>query len=382
MNRAAGTARLSVLSNALLIAMKLAVGLASGSVSIISEAIHSLMDLAAAFMAFLSIRVAQRPADAEHPYGHEKLENVSGVLEAALIFAASAFIIVEAVRKLISPSPIVSLELGVAVMFVSGGVNLFVSRRLYKVAREEESVALEADALHLRTDDYSSLGVAVGLVLIVVLRRVFGFERAYYLDPLIALAIALFIMREAWGMLRKAFGPLIDSSISADELEIVRSSVARYPGIAMHDVRTRRAGGKRYVDFHLTVPESMSVRDSHELCDEIERSLENRLRNTSVLIHTEPAIELPRSALPRLSKDEIMQRLGEIGRSVAGVDMRVHHLHIFDNGQSKELIFHIDVESSVSLADAHGIASRFEARVRKELGFEPTIHVEPKKKAP
>jgi divalent metal cation (Fe/Co/Zn/Cd) transporter len=264
-------------------------------------------------------------------------------------------------------------------MFVSGGVNVFVSRRLYKVAREEQSVALEADALHLRTDVYSSFGVAGGLVLIVLLKRVFGFDWAYYLDPVIAIAIALFILHEAWGMLKKAFGPLIDSSISADELAIVRDSVARYPDVAMHDVRTRLAGGKRYIDFHMTVPESMSVRDSHELCDEIERGLEKRLRNTSVLIHTEPAIELPRGARSRLSKDEIMQALGEIGRSVAGADMRVHHLHIFDNGQSAELIFHIDVDSSVSLGDAHAIASRFEAQVRKELGFESTIHVEPKK---
>ncbi|HUW39966.1 MAG TPA: cation diffusion facilitator family transporter [Rectinemataceae bacterium] len=381
MKRAARTARLSILSNAALIALKLAVGFVSGSVSIISEAIHSLMDLAAAFMAFLSIRVAQRPADAEHPYGHEKLENVSGVLEAALIFAASALIIAEAVRKLIRPAPIESLELGVAVMAVAGAVNIFVSRRLYKVAREEESVALEADALHLRTDVYSSLGVALGLLVIVVLRRVFGFAWAYYLDPVIAIAIALFILREAWGMLGKAFGPLIDSSLSAEELEIVRLSVARYPDVSMHEVRTRRAGGKRYIDFHLTVPESMSVLDSHELCDEIERGLEKRLRNTSVLIHTEPAIAVPVGERRALSKDELERRLGEIGRTVAGTDIRVHHLHVFDTSQSTELIFHIDLDSSVSLAEAHALASRFEERVRSELGFEPTIHVEPRKES-
>ncbi|MDA8425289.1 MAG: cation diffusion facilitator family transporter [Treponema sp.] len=379
MKRAAATARLSILSNAALIVLKLAVGFASGSVSIISEAIHSLMDLAAAFMAFLSIRVAQRPADAEHPYGHEKLENVSGVLEAALIFAASALIIVEAVRKLIHPAPIESLELGVAVMAAAGAVNIFVSRRLYKVAREEESVALEADALHLRTDVYSSFGVALGLLVIVVLKRAFGFAWAYYLDPAIAIAIALFILREAWLMLGKAFGPLIDASLSSDELEIVRRSVARYPDIAMHEVRTRRAGGKRYIDFHLTVPEAMSVLDAHELCDEIERGLEKTLRNTSVLIHTEPAIALPRGGRSRLSKDELARRLGEIGSEVAGTDIRVHHLHVFDNGQSTELIFHIDLDSSASLAEAHALASRFEERVRGELGFEPTIHVEPRK---
>lgn len=379
MKRAAKTARLSIISNAALIAMKLAVGLASGSVSIISEAIHSLMDLAAALMAFLAIRVAQRPADADHPYGHEKFENVSGVVEAMLIFAASGLIIVEAVRKLISRQQVEFLELGVAVMVVSGAVNALVSRRLYRVAREEESVALEADALHLKTDVYSSFGVAAGLLLIVLLKRLFGFSWAYYLDPAIAIAIAAFILREAWKMLAKAFGPLIDASISADELAIVRESVARYSDVQMHNVRTRRAGGKRHIDFHLTVPESMSVLDSHELCDEIERTIEKRLRNTSVLIHTEPAIALPENPRRTLSKDELEAVLNDMGRSVAGTDTRVHHIHIFEAGRPPELTFHIDIDASLSLEDAHRIASGIEAKVRQELGFEPTIHVEPKR---
>ena len=190
MNRAARMARLSILSNTVLILMKLAVGILSGAVSIISEAIHSLMDLAAAVMAFFSIRIAQRPADTEHPYGHEKVENVSGVIEAVLIFVAAALIVVEAVKKLIHREPVAHLELGVAVMAVSGIVNTIVSRILYRVSRQEQSVALEADALHLKTDVYSSLGVAVGLLLIVVLNRVFHLSWAYYLDPVVAIVIA------------------------------------------------------------------------------------------------------------------------------------------------------------------------------------------------
>ncbi len=291
MNRAARMARLSILSNTVLILLKLAVGILSGAVSIISEAIHSLMDLAAAVMAFFSIRIAQRPADPGHPYGHEKVENVSGVIEAMLIFVAAALIIVEAVKKLLHREPIEHLELGVAVMLVSGIVNTVVSRILYRVAHQEQSVALEADALHLKTDVYSSVGVAGGLLIIVLLTRAFHLPWAYYLDPVVAMVIALLIVFESWKMLRKAFGPLLDTSISPEELAAVESSVARHPQTALHSVRTRRAGGKKHIDFHLTVPAGMSVQESHDLCDLIERDLEARLSNTSVLIHIEPRPE-------------------------------------------------------------------------------------------
>jgi cation diffusion facilitator family transporter len=289
MNRAARTARLSILSNAVLIAIKLVVGFLSGSVSIISEAIHSLMDLAAAIMAFVSIRIAQRPADPGHPYGHEKVENVSGVIEAVLIFVAAGLIIFEAAKKLLHHEPVQHLWLGVAVMLISGVVNIFVSRRLYKVAGEEESVALEADALHLKTDVYSSLGVGAGLLVILLMERVLHISWAYYLDPVVALAIAVLILRESWGMLRKAFGPLVDTSIAPEELAAIQESVARYPNVSVHSMRTRRAGGKKHIDFHLSVPEGMSVKESHDLCDLIEEDLDKKLSNTSVLIHIEPA---------------------------------------------------------------------------------------------
>jgi cation diffusion facilitator family transporter len=289
MNRAARTARLSILSNAVLIAIKLVVGFLSGSVSIISEAIHSLMDLAAAIMAFVSIRIAQRPADPGHPYGHEKVENVSGVIEAVLIFVAAGLIIFEAAKKLLHHEPVQHLWLGVAVMLVSGVVNIFVSRRLYKVAGEEESVALEADALHLKTDVYSSLGVGAGLLVILLMERVLHVSWAYYLDPVVAMAIAVLILRESWGMLRKAFGPLVDTSIAPEELAAIQESVARYPNVGVHSMRTRRAGGKKHIDFHLSVPEGMSVKESHHLCDLIEEDLDKKLSNTSVLIHIEPA---------------------------------------------------------------------------------------------
>lgn len=288
MSRAAKYARLSILSNATLITMKLAVGLASGSVSIVSEAIHSLMDLAAAVMAAFSIRVAGKPADAEHPYGHGKVENVSGVVEALLVFAAAVVIMIEAAKKLLSREGPGNIRPGIAVMIVSGLVNFLVSRRLYKVARAEESVALEADALHLKTDVYSALGVAAGLVLLETARTIFKAPWAYVLDPIIAAAVALVILREAWSMLRKAFEPLVDASLSPAELALIRDRVARHPGLAAHNVRSRKAGKTKYVDFHLEAPPDMSVAQAHVLCDELEEEIEGELRNTDVTIHVEP----------------------------------------------------------------------------------------------
>src|SRR5450759_3052936 len=170
MNAKVSIARLSILSNTLLIIMKLAVGLISGSVSIISEAIHSSMDLIAAIIAFLSVKISDNPPDSRHPYGHGKIEKILVVIEARLIFIAAIWIIIEAVKKLFGEKiELDSIVLGSIVMLVSAIVNIIVSRRLYKVALATNSVALEADALHLKTDVYTSLGVSLGLGLILSL---------------------------------------------------------------------------------------------------------------------------------------------------------------------------------------------------------------------
>lgn len=379
MNRTARTARLSILSNSALIILKLIVGTIGGSVSIISEAIHSTMDLAASIIAFFSIRMAQRPADREHAYGHEKIENVSGVIEAALVFIAAALIILESVEKIIANRPVAQLELGVAVMLVSGIVNIFVSRHLYKVARAEKSIALEADALHLKTDVYSSLGVACGLLIIVLIERIFHATWASYLDPIVAISIAIFILVEAWGMLRSAFGPLIDESLSTEDLAKLQARIALYPKVSMHSVRSRRSGRTKYIDFHLSVPEAMSVKQSHELCDEIERALEKEVSNANVLIHIEPSLALASVGGIPLTKDELLSRLAEIGREVTGYDIRPHHLHLFENGGRTEIMFHIDVDANTTVEEAHIIASALETRVKELLGFEATVHIEPRR---
>jgi cation diffusion facilitator family transporter len=216
MNAKVKIARLSILSNTFLIILKVVAGLMSGSVSIISEAIHSSMDLMAAIIAFFSVRVSDNPPDSRHPYGHGKVENISGVIEAILIFIAAIWIITEAIKKFLGePFELESIGMGSAVMFVSAIVNIIVSRKLYKVAKETRSVALEADALHLKTDVYTSLGVAVGLGLIMI-------TGITWLDPLVALIVALFIIYESYVLLKKAFTPLLDESwdnVEIDDLE-------------------------------------------------------------------------------------------------------------------------------------------------------------------
>jgi cation diffusion facilitator family transporter len=282
MNAKVNIARLSIVSNTLLIVMKLIVGLISGSVSILSEAIHSSMDLIAAIIAFFSVRVSDNPPDSRHPYGHGKIENISGVIESLLIFLAAIWIIFEAVRKLLGEKiELDSIALGSIVMLISAIVNIFVSRRLYKVARSTNSVALEADALHLRTDVYTSLGVAIGLGLIIV-------TRINWLDPVIAILVALFIIKEAYHLLTRAFTPLLDTAWNSSEIEELKEKLNGLD-VNYHDLRTRVAGNYRFVDIHIQIPEDVSVGKAHKYCDKIENELTRVYENLTVTIHVEPS---------------------------------------------------------------------------------------------
>lgn len=282
MNAKVSVARLSIVSNTALIIMKLAAGIISGSVSIISEAIHSSMDLVAALIAFFSVRVSDNPPDSRHPYGHGKVENISGVIEALLIFVAAIWIIFEAIKKLTGESAeLESIGIGSLVMLISAIVNAFVSMRLYKVAKETNSVALEADALHLKTDVYTSLGVAAGLGLIILT----GIE---ILDPIVAMLVATFIIFESYQLLKRAFSPLLDTAWTESEIEVLENKLKDL-GVNYHDLRTRIAGNYRFIDLHIQIPEDVSVGNAHKYCDKIENELTNNYQNLSVTIHVEPS---------------------------------------------------------------------------------------------
>jgi cation diffusion facilitator family transporter len=282
MNPKTKVARLSIASNTFLIIMKLVVGIISGSVSIISEAIHSSMDLLAALIAYFSVKVSDNPPDVRHPYGHGKVENISGVIEAILIFFAAALIIIGAVKKLAGkPYELEIIWIGALVMFASAVINSIVSHKLYKIARQTKSIALEADALHLKTDVYSSLGVAVGLALIFIT----GIK---WLDPIVAICVAILILYESYSLLKKAFSPLLDTAWSEDEIKVLEGKLSQMK-VNYHDLRTRIAGNYRFVDMHVIISENVSVGDAHKFCDMIEKELSKNYENLSVTTHVEPA---------------------------------------------------------------------------------------------
>jgi len=280
----ARVAALSIFSNITLVIVKLIAGTMTGSVSVISEAIHSGLDLLAAIIAFISVRISARPPDNEHRYGHGKFENISGTIEALLIFVAAIWILIEAYKKIIYGGEVHTLGVGVIVMAVASVANLLVSNILMKTAIKTESVALEADALHLRTDVYTSVGVLIGLGLI-------SMTKIQILDPIIAIIVALLITKAAWDITVKSFAPLLDRALPTDEEEQIMEALqlVRPDGlVGFHELRTRRAGAARYVDMHLVVPRDLSIAQVHTLCDLVELKINERLPMVNVLVHAEP----------------------------------------------------------------------------------------------
>ncbi|MEN6462268.1 MAG: cation diffusion facilitator family transporter [Syntrophomonas sp.] len=276
----------SVLSNFTLVASKLTIGIIIGSVSVISEAIHSANDLLASFIALFAIKTSTRPPDKEHPYGHGKIENISGTIEALLIFIAAAMIIKEAINKLSSGGEVMDLGWGMAVMSFSALMNFLVSNYLLKVGRETDSVALEADGMHLRTDVYTSLGVFAGLALI----KITGFQ---IFDPVAAILVACLIIKAAYELTRKAFMPLIDSALDEEYIALTESILQEYQDdiVEYHKLRTRKAGRESHIDLHLVLSSDKSIREAHELCDEIESKIYEKIPHSQVLIHVEPSRE-------------------------------------------------------------------------------------------
>jgi cation diffusion facilitator family transporter len=278
-------ATVSIVSNSILIVFKLVAGILSGSIAILSEALHSSSDLIAAVIAFLAVRRAAQPPDDKHQYGHEKVENLSGVIEALLIIGAAVVIIVEAVHKLIDGVTIDFVWLGIVVMAVSGVVNLIVSRAvLYPVARRTRSAALEADAAHLLTDVYTSFGVAGGLLVV----QLTGIE---WIDPVAAMAVAGLIVSTGYKLVMGSTRVLLDETLDPDELEEIRRCIKDHQGTIIsgyHRLRARRAGSRRHIDLHVTVDESLSVGEAHEVAEHIAADIRDCIPNADVLVHIEP----------------------------------------------------------------------------------------------
>ncbi|MDD4862227.1 MAG: cation diffusion facilitator family transporter, partial [Smithellaceae bacterium] len=283
-------AMLSVASNSILVVFKVIVGMLIGSVSIISEAIHSGMDLLAAVIAMFSVKKSYLPADDIHPFGHGKVESISGLIEAVLIFIAAFWIIFEALRKLMSAGEVESPGWGVAVMFLSAVLNFFVSQRLFAVGKEADSIALTADAWHLRTDVYTSMGVMVSLAIIWISHFFFVDPRIHWLDPIAAIFVAVFILKAAYDLTSQALGDLMDVKLPLDEEGWIRSAIIGHkPEIhGYHQLRTRKAGNFRFIEFHIKVDPQMTVEASHGITRELKSRVMDRYPAATVTIHVEP----------------------------------------------------------------------------------------------
>ncbi|VXC17939.1 Cation transporter [Bacillus sp. 349Y] len=283
MNSTPKIAFLSVISNSFVVILKIVVGLITGSVAVLSEAIHSSLDLMASLIAFISVRVSGKPADPEHPYGHGKVENISGTIETLLIFVAGFWIIYECIHKLIHPEPIKLPILGISVMIIGATINFIVSRIVSKEADRVHSVAMKSNAFHLLTDVYTSLGVAGSLLLVTL-------TGWHFLDPIIGIALAIYIMIEAVKLMKEAFPPLIDASLTKEEEADIMSMIQSFHDeyIEVHDLRTRRSGAHEYIDFHLVVESTDTIEKTHRLCDRMEEMIMKHFPHAHVLIHPEP----------------------------------------------------------------------------------------------
>lgn len=275
---------LSVAAALLTIALKTTAYMLTGSVGLLSDALESLVNLVAAGVLLVVLRIAAAPPDTGHEFGHTKAEYFSSGLEGALIFVAAAAIVASAVPRLLSPAPLEAVGLGLGVSAAASVVNLFVALRLRAAARKHHSISLEADARHLMTDVWTSAGVIVGVGLVALT----GWER---LDPIIALAVAVHILWTGWRLIHRSATGLLDAAVPAAERAALLEILARYErteGMRWHALRTRQAGVRRFVTVHVLVPGAWTVQRGHDLCERLEHDLAATRPMTSVFTHLEP----------------------------------------------------------------------------------------------
>ncbi len=276
---------LSIYASIATMALKIGAYAFTGSVSLLSDALESSVNLIAALVAFTALTIADRPADESHAYGHDKAEYFSSGVEGALILVAAGFIIFTAVRRFLNPTPLTDLGIGLGIALIASGINFGVSRFMLRKAKRYDSIALEADAQHLMTDVWTSVGVIAALGIVAVAP-----PKWTILDPIIAVLVGLNIIRTGISLIWRSLGGLMDSSLSEPEIqqieEAIRSSVNS--GTSFHSLRTRKSGSRRFVELHVTVPGNLCVTEGHDCCERIEAAIESRLPKTSVSTHLEP----------------------------------------------------------------------------------------------
>ena len=276
-------AGLSITSNAVIILLKLIAGIISGSISIISEAIHSLSDFLASVLTFFAVMKSSEPADKEHPFGHGKYEDMSGFIEGGLIIFAAFYIIYEACKKLFVQQTFeIDTTLGIAVMLFAVVANFFVSSVLFKVAKKSNSISLFADGEHLRTDIYSSLGVMAGLILIK------------FTGIIIAILVALFILKAGFSISKETLNNLLDGSLPPEDLKSIEEIIHSYKTdcvLNFKNLRARRCGPSTDIELTILFPKDMTIEKCHNICDDIENLITQKLGHVTIMIHAEPECE-------------------------------------------------------------------------------------------
>jgi len=266
-----------------LILLKIIAGWISGSISVFAQAADSFLDLFAGLVTFFAVRIATKPADEEHPFGHGKVEDMAGMVQGVLLFIAAGLIIYSSVQRIINKTPIELAEAGMVAMAVSMVASILLSRHLLKVSRATGSVVLEANARNITGDIYSTAAVLVGLIVV----RLTGLS---ILDPIIAIGIAIYIAKIAYDAINKPLLGLVDASLPRSEQAVIKSCLAEQGNqiVGFHELRTRRSGNQRHIDLHLVMAKGISLERAHQVCDLLEVDIRLKLPRTNVTIHVEP----------------------------------------------------------------------------------------------
>lgn len=281
---------LSIAAAVATITLKLLAWRFTGSVGLLSDALESGVNLVAAIVALIALSIASRAPDEEHAYGHGKAEYFSSGVEGGLILLAALGIFITSIPRVIHPQPLEQIGIGLAVSFLASGINALVGWRLLQAAKQTRSIVLRADARHLFTDVWTSIGVGIGVILVAI-------TDVHRLDAIIAMAIGINICVTGYRLIRESLQGLLDSAIPQPDREKVEAVLARYEdeyGVVTHALRTREAGTRRFVSFHILVPGDWTVRHGHEVAGEVEEAIRETLPETTVFTHLEP-IEEPES---------------------------------------------------------------------------------------
>ncbi|MTD99446.1 cation diffusion facilitator family transporter [Paracoccus sp. YIM 132242] len=283
MNRTLKIALGSIVVGIVVLGLKTLAWQMTGSVALLSDALESTVNVATALAALIAIRIAQRPADQSHPYGHHKAEFLSAVLEGVMIIVAALLILEEAFHGIMAPRPLDAPLEGLLVNVAASGINAAWCWVLLSQGRRLKSPALVADGKHLLSDVVTSGGVIAGVLLAIVTGHAI-------LDPILAAVVAVNILWSGWKVMTASLGGLMDKAVSDDVLTAIRSTISdqAHGAIEAHDLRTRHAGSMTFIDFHLVVDGETSVSEAHAICDRIESALKHRLDDAQITIHVEP----------------------------------------------------------------------------------------------